>query len=176
MDSRLLFTAVIALVAGQRLVELVVSRRNERRLRARGAVEHGTAHWPYMVAMHAAFLVACVAEPWLLDRPLRPWLAAAAGGVVLLALALRGWTLVTLGGRWTARVLVLPGEPLVARGPYRWIRHPNYTAVVLEIAALPLLHAAWLTATVFTALNAAVLAVRIRVEERALTAARAEST
>ena len=175
MDSRILYTAVIVLVAVQRLVELRVSRRHERRLRARGAVEHGTAHWPYMVTLHAAFLLACVAEPWLLDRPPVPWLAVGAGAVLALALALRVWTLATLGERWTARVLVLPGAPLVARGPYRYLRHPHYAAVVLEVAALPLLHGAWLTSLVFSALNAVVLRVRIRVEERALAEAAAEA-
>ncbi len=171
MGSLMLYTGVIGLVVAQRLVELRVSRRNERRLRARGAVEHGAGHWPWMVALHSAFLVSCVAEPWLLERPVAPWLAVTAAAVVALGLGLRVWSLATLGERWTARVLVLPGAPLVATGPYRLLRHPNYLAVALEIAAIPLLHGAWLTAVVFSLLNAAMLRVRIRTEEAALAAA-----
>lgn len=167
----MLYTGVIGLVVAQRLVELRVSRRHERRLKARGAVEHGAGHWPWMVALHAAFLVSCVAEPWLLERPVAPWLSVAAAAVVALGLGLRVWSLATLGERWTARVLVLPGAPLVATGPYRFLRHPNYLAVVLEIAAIPLVHGAWLTAVAFTVLNAVMLKVRIRTEEAALAGA-----
>lgn len=167
-DTRVLYTALVVLVALQRLAELALSRRNERRLRSRGAVEAGAGHYPWMVALHAAFLASCVAEPWWLGRPFVPALAGAALAVLLAATGLRVWTLRTLGGRWTTRVLVLPGEPLVAGGPYRYLRHPNYLAVVLEMAALPLVHAAWATAVVFSALNAVLLRVRIRVEERAL--------
>ena len=168
MGTLMLYTGVIGLVVAQRLVELQVSRRHERQLRSRGAVEHGAGHWPWMVALHTAFLVSCVAEPWLLERPVAPWLSVAAAAAVALGLGLRVWSLASLGERWTARVLVLPGAPLVATGPYRFLRHPNYLAVVLEIAAIPLVHGAWLTAAVFTVLNAAMLTVRIRTEEAAL--------
>lgn len=165
--TRLLYTGLVALVALQRLAELTVSRRNEVRLRSRGAVEAGAGHYPVMVALHTGFLAACAAEVWLLDRPFVPALAAAALAVLLAASALRAWTLATLGGRWTTRVLVLPGEEPVTGGPYRHLRHPNYLAVVLEVAALPLVHTAWLTALVFSAADALLLWVRIRTEEGA---------
>jgi methyltransferase len=171
MDTRLLYTGLVVLVALQRLIELAVSKRNERRLRARGAVEAGAAHYPWMVALHTAFLVSCLAEVWLLPRPFVAPLAAVALAVLAAASALRVWTLSTLGERWSARVLVLTGAPPVVGGPYRHLRHPNYLAVVLEIAALPLVHTAWLTALVFTVANAVLLRVRIGVEEAALSAA-----
>jgi methyltransferase len=169
-DSRLLYTLLVALVAVQRLVELRVSRRHERALRARGAVEAGAGHYPVMVALHTLFLAACMAEVWLLGRPFLPSLGWPALAVLLLAQALRYWTISTLGERWTTRVLVPAGEPLVAAGPFRFVRHPNYLAVALEIAALPLVHAAWLTALSFSAANVVLLRVRIGVEERALAA------
>jgi len=168
VDSRLLYTGLVLLVALQRLTELAVSRRHERRLRSRGAVEVGGGHYPWMVALHAAFLASCLAEVWWLGRPFVPALAAIALAVLLAATGLRVWTLRTLGERWTTRVLVLPGEALVAGGPYRFLRHPNYLAVILELAALPLVHTACATAVVFSALNLVLLRVRIGVEERAL--------
>jgi methyltransferase len=118
--------------------------------------------------MHAALLVACVVEVVAADRPFLPWLGWPMLAVVLAAQALRWWCIATLGNQWNTRVIVVPGLPLVSAGPYRWLRHPNYLAVTLEVAALPLVHTAWLTAALFTAANAAVLSVRIRVEERAL--------
>jgi methyltransferase len=121
-----------------------------------------------MVALHTALLAGCALEPWALGRPVLPALAAPAVALVLLAQALRWWCIATLGRRWSTRVVVLPDAPLVAAGPYRWLRHPNYLAVVVEGLALPLVHTAWLTAALFTALNAALLAVRVRAEERAL--------
>jgi methyltransferase len=168
VDSRVVFTCIVGLVAVARLGELAVSRRNQRRLEARGAVEAGGDHYPWMVAMHTAFLFSAPAEVWLLDRPLIPWLAAAAAVVFAAATGLRVWTLAALGDRWTTRVLVVPGDPLVTRGPYRWLRHPNYAAVALEIASIPLLHTAWWTAAAFSLANAALLRVRIRTEEQAL--------
>lgn len=168
VDSRVAFTALIAIIAIQRLWELGVSARNLRALKARGAIEVGTGHYPWMVAIHAAFLVSCVAEVWLLDRPWRPVVAAIAVLILGAALALRWWTLEILGDRWTTRVLVVPGEELVSTGPYRWLRHPNYLVVVMEIASIPMIHCAWLTAVVFTIANLVLLRERIRVEERAL--------
>ncbi len=128
----------------------------------------GAGHYPWMVALHTTFLLSCVAEVWFLDRPLRPLVAAVAMLVLGAALTLRWWTLTTLGDRWTTRVMVVPGEDLVTTGPYRWLRHPNYLAVVMEIAAIPMVHLAWLTATVFSFANLVLLSKRIRVEERAL--------
>ena len=168
VDSRVAFTVLIAVIAVQRAWELGVSTRNLRALEARGAIEVGSGHYPWMVALHTAFLVSCVAEVWLLDRPWRPGLAVAAGLVLGAAVALRWWTLATLGERWTTRVVVVPGEALVTSGPYRWLRHPNYLVVVMEIAAIPMVHGAWLAAAVFSIANLVLLRERIRVEEGAL--------
>jgi methyltransferase len=121
-----------------------------------------------MAAMHTAFLVACIAEVAVADRPFLPWLGWPMLALVVASQALRWWCIATLGHQWNTRVIVVPGLPLVSAGPYRWLRHPNYVAVVVEVAALPLVHTAWVTALVFTLANAAVLAVRIPVEERAL--------
>ena len=166
--SQVFYLGLILLVAFQRLTELRLSQRNERLARAAGAVEHGAGHYPVMVAIHTLFLISCVAEVFLLDRPFAP----RAGGAMLLLLglatALRYWAISSLGERWTTRVLVRPGVQLVRTGPYRFLRHPNYLAVVLEIAALPLVHGAWLTAVVFSLANAALLTVRIRAENAAL--------
>jgi methyltransferase len=168
VDSRVAFTALIAIIAIQRLWELGVSTRNLRILKARGAIEVGTRHYPWMVALHTAFLVSSVAEVWLLDRPWRPGVAGFAVLILGVALALRWWTVATLGDRWTTRVLVVPGEELVSSGPYRLLRHPNYLVVVMEIAAIPMIHCAWLTAVVFTIANLVLLRERILVEEGAL--------
>ena len=111
---------------------------------------------------------ACPLEVWLLDRPFLPPLAAAAGLALALTMALRYWVIATLGDRWCTRVLVPPGEPRITGGPYRFLRHPNYLAVAVEVFALPLVHTAWLTAAVLGGANLAVLAVRIRAEDRAL--------
>lgn len=121
-----------------------------------------------MVLMHAAFLVACPLEVWLLHRPWRPPLGWAMLAVVGTTMGLRYWVVATLGDRWNTRVLCIPGEPPIERGPYRWVRHPNYVAVVLELIALPLVHGAWLTAVVFTLWNTRVLQLRLRTEEAAL--------
>ncbi len=168
VDSRVAFTVLIAVIAVQRAWELGVSTRNLRALEARGAIEVGAGHYPWMVALHSAFLVSCVAEVWLLDRPWRPVVAGLAVIILGAALALRWWTLSTLGDRWTTRVLVVPGEEMVSSGPYRWLRHPNYLVVVMEIAAIPMVHCAWLTALGFTVANLVLLRERIRTEEGAL--------
>ncbi len=168
--SRWAFTAVVLLVVVQRLAELRLSRRNEERLRRRGAVEAGAGHYPLMVALHTAFLLAAPLEVWLLDRPLVPWLAGTMALLLVAATALRYWTIRTLGERWTTRIVCLPGGAVETDGPFRYLRHPNYLAVTIEMLALPLLHTAWLTAAVFGLANGALLAVRIRVEEAALAA------
>jgi len=168
VDSRVAFTFLIVIIAIQRVWELGVSTRHLRGLKARGAIEVGTGHYPWMVALHSAFLVSCLAEVWLLGRTWRPMIAVFAVFFLGVALVLRWWTLATLGERWTTRVLVVPGEELVSSGPYRWLRHPNYLVVVMEIAAIPMVHCAWLTALVFTFANLVLLRERIRVEEGAL--------
>jgi methyltransferase len=135
---------------------------------AQGGVEVGEDHYRWMVVVHTLFLIACPAEVWLLDRPFVPWLAAAMLALLAGTMALRYWAISTLGKRWTTKVVCVPGLPVVTGGPYRFVRHPNYVAVVLEIAALPLIHTAWLTAAVFSLANIFVLRTRIRVEEEAL--------
>nr|WP_090030394.1 isoprenylcysteine carboxyl methyltransferase family protein [Cellulomonas marina] len=156
----------------ERLAELVVSARNARWSFERGGVESGRGHFPPMVALHTGLLLACVLEVHLADRPFVPPLAWAALALVIASQALRWWCIATLGPRWNTRVIVVPGLPLVSRGPYRWIPHPNYVAVVVEGIALPLVHTAWVTALVFTVLNAVLLLrFRIPAEERALAAA-----
>jgi methyltransferase len=161
-------TALVALVAVERLVELGVSRANATWSLRRGGVEHGRGHYPVMVALHTGFLVAVLAEAWLRRPEVPPALAWSMLVLVVAAQALRWWCITTLGPRWNTRVIVVPGMAPVTTGPYRWLRHPNYVAVVVEGVALPLFHAAWLTALVFTAANAALLATRIRVEDAAL--------
>ncbi len=168
MSSAGWYTLLLVLVGGERIAELVVARRNAAVAMARGAVEDGRGHYPVMVVLHTGFLLACLAEVMLLDRPFLPWLGWPALVVVLLAQALRWWCIATLGHQWNTRVIVIPGAPRITTGPYRWVRHPNYVAVVLEIAALPLVHTAWLTALVFSVANAMLLRERIRVENRAL--------
>lgn len=164
------FTVLVAAVAAERLVELAVSARHLRWARERGGVEHGAGHYPFMAAVHTLLLVSCVVEVHLADRPFVPWLGWPMLVVVALTQALRWWCVRTLGPQWNTRIVVVPGLPLVDRGPYRWLRHPNYVAVVVEVAALPLVHTAWVTAVVFSALDAVVLSVRIPAEQRALTA------
>jgi methyltransferase len=158
----------LVLLAAERLAELVVSSRNARRALAAGGVEAGRGHYPAMVLFHLAFLLACALEPVLLPRAWPAAAALAALAAALLAQALRWWAVVTLRGRWTTRIVVLPGAAPVTGGPYRWLRHPNYLAVALELLAVPLVGGAVLTAVAATLGNAALLAVRIPAEERAL--------
>ena len=155
-------TSILLLVTAQRLGELVLARHNTTRLLAKGAIEIGRRHYPLVVALHAAWLTAL----WIWGRDQDINVPALIGFAVMQGLRL--WVLATLGERWTTRIIVLPGAPLVAAGPYRYLSHPNYAVVVGEIALLPLaLHLPWL-ALLFTILNAAVLAIRIRAEARAL--------
>jgi methyltransferase len=168
VSGQTLVVVVVLAVAVERLVELVVAARHLRWARERGAVEAGQRHYPVMVAIHTALLVGALLEPPLLDRPFLAWLAAPMVALVASAQALRWWCIRTLGPQWNTRVVVVPGLPLVRGGPYRWLRHPNYVAVVVEGLALPLVGTAWLTAVLFTVLNAAVLTTRIRCENRLL--------
>jgi methyltransferase len=157
--------ALLLFVTVQRLMELVIAKRNTAALMASGAVEHASGHYPLMVALHMAWLGGL----WLFAGGLHPdpWLTSA----YLLVQGLRAWTLATLGRRWTTKIIVIPGETLVARGPYRFINHPNYVVVALEILILPLAFGLVWYALLFSALNAGVLAIRIRAENEALSQA-----
>jgi len=154
--------ALLTFVTLQRLIELPIARANTRRLLASGGYEVAPGHYPLIVALHASWLLTLW---WLAPgRPIDlPFL-----GLFALIEAGRIWTLRTLGQRWTTRIIVLPGETLVARGPYRYVNHPNYLVVIGEIATLPLVFGLWQVAIIFSLLNAAVLTVRIRAEKRAL--------
>ena len=158
---------ILALVTAQRGAELLLSRRNTQRLMARGAVEVAPGHYPLMVTLHASWLIAL----WVFghDQGVSPLALAA----YLVLQGLRAWVMLSLGARWTTGIIVLPNQPLVARGPYRFLRHPNYAVVAGEIAVLPLVFGLLWIAAIFTALNAAVLFIRIRAENRALVASRA---
>lgn len=162
------YVGLVVLVGLERLAELVVSKRNAAWSLARGGREYGAGHYPAMVVLHTALLVGAVVEVVVADRPFVPWLGWPMLAVVVAAQALRWWCIATLGHQWNTRVIVVPGLDLVRRGPYRWLSHPNYVAVVAEGVALPLVHTAWVTALVFTLLNAALLRVRIRTEDAAL--------
>jgi methyltransferase len=162
------YVMLLLAVGLERIGELVVARRNARWSFAKGGVESGRGHYPVMVALHAGLLAGCLAETLFADRPFHPGLGFPMLAVALASQALRWWCIATLGRRWNTRVIVVPGLPLVASGPYRVLRHPNYLAVVAEGVALPLVHTAWLTAVLFTAMNLPLLAVRIRTEEAAL--------
>ncbi len=158
----------VALVAAQRLFELVLARGNERKTRARGAVERGRGHYPFIVALHVLWLVSTLVEG-LLRGPDLPAYWPVPLALFLLVQPLRYWAVFSLGENWNTRILVVPGAKPVRRGPYRYLSHPNYVVVVVEILAFPLIFGAWITALVFTVLNAVVLYVRIREENRALT-------
>jgi methyltransferase len=162
-----LLVAGVTLVAIQRLLELSYSRRNERRLLARGAVERGRGHYPVIVAVHTLWLFCTLVEGLQRGPEIPAWwpLPLAA---FLLVQPLRYWAIFSLGMNWNTRVLVVPGGKLVRRGPYRYFPHPNYVVVAVEVLTFPLIFGAWITAIVFTLLNAALLYVRIRTENRAL--------
>ena len=152
----------------ERLVEVAVSRRNARWSFQHGGIEYGRGHYPVMVAMHALLLVSCVVEVAVRHPQFLPWLGWPMLGIVAASTAMRWWCASVLGKHWNPRVIVIEGGPLVSRGPYRWLHHPNYVAVTAEVAALPLVHTAWVTALVFSIANALVLRVRIRTENAAL--------
>jgi len=168
MTSLVAFTVLIGLVGVERIAELVVSTRNAAWSRERGGIETGLGHFPFMVVLHIGLLVGALVEAWVRRPDVPSLLAWSMLALVIASQALRWWCIATLGHRWNARVIVVPGMPPVTSGPYRIFRHPNYVAVVVEGVALPLVHAAWITAVVFTVLNAGLLTVRIRAENAAL--------
>jgi methyltransferase len=171
--SAILYSVFVGLVAIGRLAELVVAKRNLAWSRARGGVESGFGHYPFMVVLHTGLLIGCVLEVWLGGRPFIPALGWPMLALVVGTFCVRWWCMRALGPQWNTRVIVVPGQPLITSGPYRFTRQPNYLAVAVEGAALPLVHTAFLTAIAFTVLNAILLTVRIRTENAALLAAHA---
>ncbi len=154
---------LLGFVVLQRLAELVYASHNERRLLAAGAIEHGSGHYPLLVVLHAAWLAAIA---WFVPADTPPnWALLGLFGLLQIA---RLWVLVSMGRYWTARVITLPGAPLVRHGPYRWVRHPNYLIVTGEIALVPLIFGAWRIALAFSIANAVLLVWRIRIEDAAL--------
>lgn len=162
-----IFLLFLTFVILQRLSELMLAKRNERAVRSEGAVEYDAGGYRVIVLMHTAFLVSFAAEYFLLGRSLSPyWLPLLC--VFVAAQLLRYWAIRSLGKFWNTRILIVPGERLVTKGPYKYLRHPNYVSVVIEIAVIPLIFSCYITAAVFTVLNLLALRRRIRIEESAL--------
>ena len=168
MLSVWLYLLFLAATGVERLVELRVARRNAQLAFARGGVEYGQFHYKVMVVLHSFFLPACAAEVLLLNRAFPGLVGWIALGLSLGAQVLRAAAIQALGQRWNTRIIVVPDFVPVTTGPYRFVRHPNYVAVVTEMAAVPAVHGAWISSLVFSALNAVLLTVRIRAEEAAL--------
>jgi len=168
--TRIAFLGLIGLVALLRLAELGISRRNERRMIARGATPATDPSFRWMVLLHAGVLAGAAAEVWLLRRPFVPVLAVTMGILFLAANALRWWVIATLGKQWCVEVVDAGRLGVVSSGPFRFVRHPNYDAVFLEMLALPLIHTCWLTAIVGTAAHVLVLRSRVRAEDAVLLA------
>jgi methyltransferase len=166
--TQYLYLAFIVLLGVERLVELTISRRNRSWALSQGGLVYGREHLPWMKLLHTGFLLGCALEVWALSRPFLPLLGWPCLALALCCQGLRYWAIGSLGRRWNIEVIVLPGVPAEVSGPFRFLRHPNYLAVVLEGVVVPLIHSAWLTALTFTVLNALLLRVRIRCEERAL--------
>ncbi len=165
------YLCLILLTGGERLAEVIVSTRNARWAFARGGVEYGRRHFPWMVVLHFGLLLGALAEVFGLHRPFIPWLGWPMLAIALLCQAGRWWIIATLGHQWNTRVIVVAGLGRVRRGPYRlaWLPHPNYLIVAIEGVALPLVYTAWITAIAFTVLNAVLLlGFRIPTEDRAL--------
>ena len=162
------YLAFLAFFGAERIAELLLSRRNARIALARGGIESGASHFRFMAAVHALFLPACAAEVLFLHRPFPGALGWVCAGAAVAAQGLRWWAIATLGWRWNVRVIVVPAEPPVRGGPYRFLRHPNYVAVAVEMLSVPLAYGAFLCALIFSLLNLLLLRVRIRVEEAAL--------
>ncbi|KXH86889.1 isoprenylcysteine carboxyl methyltransferase family protein [Sporosarcina sp. HYO08] len=163
----MIFASVMIFVILQRLVELFIAKRNEKWMLNQGAFEVGAAHYPAMVVMHISFFATLIIEVTLFDRALSPLLDYLFGAFLLLQTA-RIWCLTSLGRFWNTKIIILPGAEVVRKGPYRFMRHPNYTIVTLELLILPLLFSAYLTTIIFAVLNAWMLSIRIPAEEKAL--------
>ena len=166
-----LFIALILFTGGERIYELILSRRNAAKSIALGGVEYGKSHFPFMALLHTSLLLGAIFEVVVLDRPFVPAFGWLMLGIALACQLARYWIIHSLGSQWNTRVIVIPGAKKVTRGPYAipWLRHPNYVVVVIEGIALPLVHSAWITAIVFTVLNAILLlGFRLPTEKRAL--------
>jgi len=164
----LTYTMVVGAVALERLFELWLARRNTVHQMAAGGTEYGSRHYPAMVMLHTGFLAGCVAEVWLAGHIFIPTLGYTMFAILITAQAIRYWVVTTLGRQWTTRVIVVPGAQRIRTGPYRFLSHPNYVAVVGEGIALPLIYGNWITAAVFFVANGILLTIRIRCENRAL--------
>lgn len=163
----MLFYIVITIVIAQRLVELIIANRNEKWMRSQGAFEAGAGHYPIMVSMHMAFFISLILEVLVIDRPLSSlWIPLLV--LFLMAQIARFWCLTSLGRFWNTKIIILPGADVVRKGPYQFIRHPNYVIVATELLVLPLMFSAYFTAIVFSLLNLWMLSVRIPIEEKAL--------
>lgn len=168
MTGYIAFTILLVIVAIERIVELVISKRNLRWSFAQGGIEFGRSHYKYMVAIHVFLLGGSLVEVWLARPILIPTLSWIMFTLAVASQALRWWCISTLGKRWNTLVVIIPGKPVCKTGPYRWFKHPNYVAVVIEGFALPMVGLAWRTAVIFTVLNAVVLTARLRSENAAL--------
>ena len=168
MNSYLAFTLLVVAVAIERIIELVVSKRNLRWSFAQGGIEYGRSHYKYMVALHVFLLGGALAEVWIVRPNLNPALSWIMFTLAMASQALRWWCIASLGKRWNTLVVIIPDMPVSRRGPYKWFKHPNYLAVIIEGFALPLVGSAWRTALIFTILNVGVLTVRLRSENAAL--------
>ncbi len=162
------YFVVLGALGAERILEVIISARNARWAFARGAVESGTGHYPAMVAFHTLFIVFCGVEAKLFGDSFSAVVGWVALGAAFCAQGLRYWAVATLGRRWNTRVIVLPDAAPVTAGPYRFMRHPNYLAIVIEMIAVPMIYGCWRTAIVFSAGNAIMLRVRIKAEESAL--------
>ena len=163
----MLFYIIITIVIIQRLVELIIAKRNEKWMRSQGAFEAGAGHYPIMVSMHMAFFVSLILEVLVIERSLSSlWIPLLT--LFLIAQIARVWCLTSLGKFWNTKIIILPGANVVKKGPYQFVRHPNYVIVATELLVLPLLFSAYFTAIVFSVLNLWMLSVRIPIEEKAL--------
>ncbi len=165
----MLFFLFVGCIIAQRVIELVVAKRNERWIKARGGVEFGARHYPIIVLIHTTFLMTMILEVLSFERELSYfWVVLLVG--FFLTQGMRIWAIRSLGPYWNTKIIVLPGASVVKKGPYRFIKHPNYVIVALEIVLIPLMFNAYITAIIFTIFNLLILAIRIPTEERALTA------
>src|ERR1035437_514760 len=168
MTGYIAFSILLVVVAIERIIGLVISKRNLRWSFAQGGIEFGRSHYKYMVAIHVFLLSGSLIEVWVFRPTLISTLSWSMFTLAVASQALRWWCISTLGKRWNTLVVIIPGKPACNTGPYRWFKHPNYVAVVIEGFALPMVGFAWRTAVVFSILNAAVLTARLSSENAAL--------